>query len=90
MQIIFIPLRPLRNQMKWLHESYNFRPKNFYFILFYFILFYFAIISREKALCHLLNPIITLAEIFLGKNYHQLICLRTTKLLTPFKSSFSA
>ena len=25
------------------------------------------IISREKALCHLLNPIITIAEIFLGK-----------------------
>jgi hypothetical protein len=33
MQIIFIPLRPIKNQMKWLHESYKFRSiKEFYFL----------------------------------------------------------
>ena len=69
--------------MKWLHESYKFRPiKEF--------LLFLAIISREKALFHLLNQIITIAEIFLGKNSYQLICLTTKKLLAPFKSSFSA
>jgi hypothetical protein len=57
MQSIFIPLRPVRNQMKWLHESYKFRPNKEVF-------FFLGIISREKALCHLLNPIITIAEIF--------------------------
>ena len=33
---------------------------------------------------------ITIAEIFLGKTNDLLICLRTKKLLTPLKSSFSA
>jgi hypothetical protein len=45
---------------------------------------------QRKALCHLLNPIITVAEIFLGQNNYQLICLRTKKLHTTFKCSFSA
>jgi hypothetical protein len=70
MQSILTPLRPARIQMKWLHESYKFRPiKEFLFSL--------AIISREKGLCHVLNPIITSVEIFLGKNNYQLICFRT-------------
>jgi hypothetical protein len=38
----------------------------------------------KKALCHLLNPIITIAENFLGKNNYQLFCIRTKKLQTPF------
>jgi hypothetical protein len=45
--------------MKWLHESYKFRPNKIFIFL--------AVISREKARCHLLNPMITIAEIFLGK-----------------------
>ena len=49
-----------KNQIKWLQESYKFRPiKEF--------LLFLAIISRGKLLCHLLNPMITIAEIFLGK-----------------------
>jgi hypothetical protein len=31
MQSIFIPLRPVKNQMKRLHESYKFISKNFIF-----------------------------------------------------------
>jgi hypothetical protein len=46
--------------MKQLHKSYQFRPiKEF--------LLFLAKILREKSLCHLLKPIITIAEIFLGK-----------------------
>jgi hypothetical protein len=69
--------------MKWLQESYKFRPiKEF--------LLFIAIISRETTFCHLLNQIITIAEIFLEKNSYELICLRTKKLLTPLKSPFLA
>jgi hypothetical protein len=50
---------------------------------------FLGIISREKALCHLLNPIITIAEIFLGKDNYPLICLRTKKQLTPLISRAS-
>jgi hypothetical protein len=63
--------------MKWLHESYKFRPiKEF--------LLFLGIISIEKALCHLLNPILPFTEIFLGKNNYQLICLRTKEAADPF------
>jgi hypothetical protein len=60
MQSIFIHLRPVRNQIKWLNKPYKFRPiKEF--------LLFLAIISRGKPLCHLLNPIITTVENFIGK-----------------------
>jgi hypothetical protein len=62
--------------MKWLHESYKFRAiKKF--------LLFLAIISKEKELYHLLNPIITIAETFLGKNNYHLICLRTWEAAGP-------
>jgi hypothetical protein len=52
------------------------------------IVTFLGIILREKALCHLLHPIIIIAEIFLGKNNYQLICLRTKRCRLLFKKQF--
>jgi hypothetical protein len=68
--------------MKRLYESYKFRPIKE-------ILPFLAIISREKAFCHLLNPVITTAEIFLGKkNNYQLIFLKLSSYWPLLKGAF--
>jgi hypothetical protein len=51
-------------------------------------LLFLAIISREKAPCPLLNPIITVAEIFLGETTISLLALELEKFLVPLKAAF--
>ena len=63
MQNIFMPLKPVRNKMRWLHTSYIFRPNKLF-------LSFPAVISRE-APCPLLNQINTITEIVLGETSHQ-------------------
>ena len=38
----------------------------------------------------MLNQVIIIAEIFLGEKTHQLLCLRTKKLLAPLKKKLSS
>ena len=73
-------LKPVKNKMKWLHTSYIFRPNKIF-------LFSLAVISREKITCHLLNPIITIAEIFLGKKHPSLYLHRTREAAGPLKAA---
>jgi hypothetical protein len=66
--------------MKWLYISYIFRPNKIFLV-------FLAVISREKEPCHLLNPINTIAEIFLGKTAINILAIKLEKLLAPFKAA---
>jgi hypothetical protein len=51
---------------------------------------FLALISREKAFCSLLNPINTIAEIFLGKKKAiSLFTIELEKLLAPLRAAFA-
>jgi hypothetical protein len=65
MQIIFIPFKPGRNKNEVTKNILYIKTKQKF-------LSFLAVISREKESCHLLNPVITVAEIILGKNSNQL------------------
>lgn len=72
MQSIFIPLRPVKNQMMQLHESYKFRPNK------EFLLFSSYNFKRKSTLSFAEPNNHNCRDFFLGKkNSYQLICLRT-------------
>jgi hypothetical protein len=82
MKSMFLPLRPVRNQMKQLHESFKLIPENFYFSRYNF--------KRKGTLSFVEPNNHNCRDFSREKNNYQLICLRTKKLLAPLKNSFSA
>jgi hypothetical protein len=81
MQIIFIPLRPVRNKMKQLHDSYKFRPNKIF-------TFSSDSFKRKSTLSFAEPNNHNCRDYFLVKTIISLFSLELEKKLVPFKSRF--
>jgi hypothetical protein len=81
MQNIFIHLNPVRNQNEIAVHIYLFRPNK--------ILTFSSCNIKGGAPCHLLSPIITIIEIFLGKIAISSLTIEAKKPLAPLRAAYA-
>jgi hypothetical protein len=81
MQNIFILLKPVRDKNEVAAYIYLFKSDK--------ILNFPSCNFKKGTLCHLLNPVITVTEIFVGSTAISSLNIHLEKLLVPLRAAFA-